>query len=163
MSSGGRKGAGSSRRLRQGKKERSSPIKLRGGGRGLRSASSIKIERVTVGDGYFLTFSIQQFYFFLYKKSWYLTVTDCHHPLFDGKRSGAAALCGACAVPVETGIHIVYMIIYMFVYYSYNRKIPFCTPPLHGRKSKKSSPPQAPHSRCLRGRFFCSIAPALRT
>lgn len=59
-----------------------SPIKLRGGV-GLRSASSIKIMRVTVGDGYFLTFSIQHFFISLYEKSWYLTATDCHPLLME--------------------------------------------------------------------------------
>ena len=42
----------------------------------------IKERVVTVGDGYFLTFSIQHFLFSLYEKSWYLTVTDCHSLLF---------------------------------------------------------------------------------
>ena len=42
------------------------------------AAFPIKERVVTVGDGYFLTFSIQHFLFSLYEKSWYLTVTDCH-------------------------------------------------------------------------------------
>lgn len=75
-----------------------SSIKLRGG-RGAAVGSIHQKKRVTVGDGYFLTFSIQHFYFFLYEKSWYLTVTNCHHTL---SLMGNAAAQQHCAALVRS-------------------------------------------------------------
>ena len=49
----------------------------------------------------------------------------------------------------------------MFVYYSYNRKIPFCVSPLHGRKEQKKLAPSSTSFEIFDGAIFlfhCGLA-----